>query len=121
MTPVEIAARTWLLGWVVGKSRRSAPPVPTTNSPDPPLPVEVPVGILRGESLVVVIVAVDHEVGSGVVQRLPERRDVLIVAVLSGAEPRVMPDRDRAVCLARAQVVRQPASLFGRGLASPDR
>ena len=69
------------------------------------------VGVLRGESLVVVVVAVDDQLGASRVELLPEGRDVPVVAVLSRAETRVMPDRKRAMCAGRGEVLVEPSTL----------
>ena len=53
--------------------------------------------ILRPEPLVIVVVAVDDDVRPGPVERVPERPDRGVVAVHARAEPRVVPDRHRAL------------------------
>ena len=92
-------------------SRISPPPVPTTISTMPAVRVAVAVRVLRREPLVVVVVAVQDEVGAGVVQDVPERRDRRVVAVLAAAEPRLVPHRERAPGVAAAQVLAEPLEL----------
>src|SRR3954452_6299211 len=48
---------------------------------DPARPILVAIGVLWRETFVVVVVAVDDEVGARVVERLPERVDRAIVAM----------------------------------------
>src|SRR5262245_45588426 len=54
--------------------------------------IEPSVWILRSETLVDVIVAVDHEIDIELVQRAPQITQVGIVAVLARREERTMPD-----------------------------
>src|SRR6188472_2722278 len=68
--------------------------------PDAALPVLLPAGVLGREALVVVIVPVDDDVDARAVERGPEGRDGLVVAVEPGAEARVVPDRHRAAGIA---------------------
>src|SRR6185503_4221340 len=75
-------------------------------------------GVLRRKPLVVVIVAVDHKLGVRRVQGVPERGNPRVVPVLAGAEPRVMPDRERAVGRAGRQVVGEPFALRRRRSAA---
>jgi hypothetical protein len=58
------------------------------------LRIRAAVGILRCEPLIIMIVAVDHHVGIGPIQGLPERFHLGITAVLSGTEQRMMPIRE---------------------------
>src|SRR4051812_7660247 len=69
---------------------------PHDELPDPAVAVLMPGRILRREPLVVVIVAVHDQVRAGRIERLPEGLDRLGIAVDAGAEPRVVPDRERA-------------------------
>ena len=86
---------------------------------DPTFAVLTPIGVLRCEPFVVVVVAVHDDVGTGRVQRAPERVDRRVVAVLvTRAEPGLMPDCERAGRRVRRQVGRQPAALFGIGVAA---
>ena len=68
----------------------------------------LPVGILGGEPLVVVVVAVEHELGAARVQRVPQRADRAVVPVLATAEPRLMEQRQRAAGVARGEVLTEP-------------
>src|SRR4029077_14805874 len=79
--------------------------------PDPARAVLVPCRVLWREPLVVVVVAVDDEVRAGRVQGTPERLDRAGIAVESGTESRVMPDRERAQRGRRLQICRQPSTL----------
>ena len=70
----------------------------------------------RREAFVVVLVTVQHDVDTRVVQRVPRvrhRRDT--GCVLAGAEPWVMPHRRRAHGRVRGEVAAQPRELFRVG------
>src|SRR5437667_2071932 len=73
-------------------------------------------GRLRRESLVVVLVPGDHDVGPGVVQRLPQRLRRRQAAVLRPrAEPRMVPVGDGALLGAGREVLAQPRFLRRAG------
>ncbi len=67
--------------------------------------------VLGGEPLVVVVVAVEHQLRTGVVEVLPELRGLGVVAVRPRAEPGVVPHRQRAPGPAGLEVPGQPADL----------
>ena len=99
----------------VGGGRNGAPPVPTVNARDAGR-VGGSDAIHRREAFVVVLVTVQHDVDTRVVQRVPcvrHRRDT--GCVLTGAEPRVMPHRRRAHGRVRREVAAQPRELFRTG------
>ena len=75
MTPCVTLFRTWLLARIVEKLRSDAPPVPTTNSRMPVAGVGRPTRCLWREPLVVVVVAVEDDVGARRVELVPERGD----------------------------------------------
>ena len=87
------------------------PPVPTTNWRIPAVGIGLPGRILRCEPLVIVVVAVEDDVGAGRVECGPERRAGLAVAVIPGTEPRLVPDGDGAVRRRRREVRGEPATL----------
>src|SRR5216117_2726704 len=73
-------------------------------------------GRLRCEALVVVLVPVEHDVGPGVVQRLPQRLRRRQAAVLRPrAEPRMVPVGDGALLGAGREVLAQPRFLRRAG------
>ena len=103
-TPNVSAWRATLLGWIVPNGRSPCPPVPTTNE-------RIPCD--RREALVVVIVA-----AAARRRRAPRRGGLQnggephVGAVEPGAEPRVVPVRERAACFRwRARSRPQPAPL----------
>jgi hypothetical protein len=65
-------------------------------------------------------VAVHDDVGTGPVERRPERPDGEVVAVLAGAEPRLMPDRERTAGVACVEVRGQPVTLGGFAVTAFD-
>src|SRR5688572_2259204 len=67
--------------------------------------------VLWGEPLVAVIVAVDHDLGTCCVERLPQAAHLVLVAVLPRAEERVVPVRHHTGARMRGQVGPQPAFL----------
>ena len=96
------------------------PPVPTTNARIPNVASARPHGILRGEALVVVIVPVEHELGSRRVEHLPEGLHPALVAVLTGAVTRVVEVREDVVARVRREVRLEPRDLGRRRAASAD-
>src|SRR6266849_1992033 len=69
-------------------------------------------GRLRRKALIVVLVPGDHDLGAGVVQRLPQRLRRRQAAVLrSRAEPRMVPVGDGALLGAGREVLAQPRFL----------
>src|SRR5690348_1511925 len=82
--------------------------------------VSAPGGILRGEALVVVVVPVEHDIGVGGEQIPPERVINWVVAVLAGAESRLMPVREDARRGMLAQVGREPPLFRGAGRTAAD-
>jgi hypothetical protein len=91
--------------------------------PDPVLGVGRAVRGLRREALVVVVVADDDEVGPVLLERLPQRRDLRLVAVEAAAEQRMVPVGERTRLLvggevgAQPEILRQPTAM-GRLLLS---
>jgi len=67
--------------------------------------------VLRGEALVVVIVAVEHQVGTGGVERVPERTDGPGLAFVAGGEPWVVPEGEGAAGRVGSQVGPEPGRL----------
>src|SRR6476620_10434077 len=67
--------------------------------------------VLRREALVLMVVAVEHYVGTGVVQVVPPISKRVVAAVGTGAEPRFVPVRERAKVLVCGQVVLEPYRL----------
>ena len=117
MTPKVPAMRTSLWAATVGKSRSTRPAGPDDELADARCLVLAAGRILRPEPLVVVVVPVDDDVGAGPVERVPERPDRGVVAVLAGAEPRVVPDRH--ACTSAVDALRSAASQ--RPWADPGR
>ena len=87
---------------------------------DTPLRISSAGGVLRRESLVVVVVAVEDHIHARGVQRLPDRLHLDRVAMLAGAEARVMPIGQRTGCRVRAQIGAQPLLLGRTHLAAAD-
>ena len=113
MTPGPSESRSSLFATGFAKPRIAAPPVPTTNSRMPRLAVDPTRRVLRREPLVVVVVAVDDDVRAGRVERVPERPDRGVVAVLvAGAEAGLVPDRHRAERGMRHEVGGEPLALL---------
>src|SRR5438132_27162 len=75
--------------------------------------IGLPGGILRGETFVIVVMPVEHDIGAGGEQITPERVINRLVAVLAGAESRLMPVREDARRGMLVQVGREPP-LFRR-------
>src|SRR5205085_2123664 len=96
------------------------PPGPDDDLAEATGPLLDPGRRLGREALVVVIVAVDHELRLRVVELGPERPDGRVAAMLAGAEPWVVPDRERAPGGARGEVALQPAALGRAGVAAAD-
>src|SRR4051812_9263239 len=93
---------------------------PDDDLPDSPRPLLGAGRVLGSEPFVVVVVAVDHEVGMGSVEEVPERGHLEVVAMLTRAEPRVMPEGHRAARLARLEVRGEPAPLRRGRVATAD-
>src|SRR5262245_13500352 len=74
--------------------------------------------VLRREALVVVVVAVDDDVGAGRNERLPERPGDRVAAVKPRREARMVPDRECAAGVACREVRGEPAALLGIGTAA---
>src|ERR1700704_783590 len=66
---------------------------------------------LRREALVVVIVADEHDVGAGRVERAPDAIGLQAIAMDAGAEARMVPVGERATTLVRSQIGAQPLVL----------
>src|SRR5882762_551353 len=97
---------------------RILPPAAHNKFPNAAVLVELPVRILRRETLVVVIVSVDDHVRPGFVERVPKRLHHGIVPVLPArAEQRLMPVSQRALRRRRSQILLQPLSLRRAGIA----
>ena len=96
MTPWLPADRTSLCAGHRREAAQHRAAGPDDELAHAPRLVLAPGRILRSEPLVVVVVPVDDDIGAGPVERVPERPDRGVAAVLAGAEPRVMPDRQRA-------------------------
>src|SRR5215218_4074202 len=92
-------------------------PRPRDELDQPALVVAPPFRVLRGEPFVVVVVAVQDQVCAAVVQRVPERPDMSVRAVLAAAEPWVVEQRQGAWRPAGRQVVPEPAHLRRIGVA----
>src|SRR5438045_3095537 len=74
-----------------------------------PVRVGGPRGALLGEAFVVVFVSVQDDIGVGVVEVLPDRREVRVAPVgRARREPRLMPVRKRALVRMRGKVVAEP-------------
>jgi hypothetical protein len=73
--------------------------------------IAVAIRVLERETLIVVVVPDDDDIRADLVEQVPERTYSLRVAVLTGAEERVVPVGDRAECVARRQVGREPLAL----------
>src|SRR5437764_13830427 len=85
---------------------------PDDELSNPARVVERAVRRLRGEPLVVVLVAHEDHVGVGIVQRAPERLLQGVVAVRGPrAEAGVVPHGERAVRGVRGEVIAQPGEL----------
>src|ERR671921_697346 len=76
-------------------------------------------GRLRGEALVVVVVAVYDHVGVRPVEYPPDRPHHGLVAVLAGAEEGVVEVGQRAPRPVLAEVLPEPVRLAGTGAAAP--
>src|SRR5450432_310941 len=83
--------------------------------------VELAVGILRGEAFVIVVVAVDDDVGSGLEECIPERLHERVVTVLAaGAEQRLVPVSESAAVSGTSEILREPLALGRVGVAPSD-
>src|SRR5690606_38450004 len=80
-------------------------------------PIPLAGRVLRGESFVHVVVAVDDPGCPGGMEHLPERGDLLDVAVLARAEARVVPDRPDAGRRVAREIRPQPGHLLGVAVA----
>src|SRR5215471_7993406 len=77
------------------------------------------IGRLGSEPFVVVIVAVDDNVGIGVVERLPQGLDFQVIAVrAAGTEERLVPVGQRASHRMRGEIGAQPFFLWRAGFAA---
>src|SRR5437660_5192967 len=80
--------------------------------PNPARRVARTAGVLRRESLILVRVAGQHQVGVRIIEVCPPRREVGVMAlVLIGGKPRVMPVGKRALRSVRGEVGLQPSLL----------
>jgi hypothetical protein len=70
----------------------------------------------RGEALVVVIVAHEHEVHPGAVEDAPDLGHLRVVPVTPQREHRVMPVRERAARRVRGEVGADPLELRRAGV-----
>jgi hypothetical protein len=76
---------------------------------------------LRGEALVIVVMAADHDIGVGVVERLEKRPNSEVVAVgAAGAEERLVSVGERAGDRMRGEIGTQPFFLGRTGFVAPD-
>src|SRR5258708_8479437 len=76
------------------------------------------IGRLRGKTLVIVIVAGDHDIGVGLIERLEERLNGEVVAVLAaGAKERLVPVSERAAGGMHGEIGAQPFVLGRTGFA----
>jgi hypothetical protein len=66
-----------------------------------------------------VVVAVDDHLCAGLVERIPDREDFRVVAVLTGAEPRVMPIGEDTFARVGREVGAKPLLLL-TSRAAPD-
>ena len=80
--------------------------------------IQIAVGVLRGETFIVVGVAVDDQVGSGVVENLPERLHGGSCVGRRGSVERGMPESHGAGSGIRGQVGLKPLPLGRSGCAS---
>src|SRR5581483_6853372 len=70
-----------------------------------------PSGVLRREALVQVVVAGQHDVRAGLVERLPDRLHLSAIAVLARAEARMVPVGEGTGGGMGGEVIAQPALL----------
>ena len=92
---------------------------PDDELADPAGRVGPGVGVLRGEALVGVVVAVEDDVRAGVVERLPERpRGRRRRPSCAGGEARVVPEGERAGRGMGGEVCAQPLLLRRAGAAA---
>src|SRR4029079_16745575 len=84
--------------------------------PDP-VAGDLLVRLLRREALVVVVMAVEHDLRTRRGEVLPERRVLGITPVAPGGEPRRVPVGERAGRGVRGEVLAEPRFL-GRALAA---
>src|SRR5581483_10235054 len=97
-------------------------PRPDGDLPDTEGRVGGAVGALRREALVDVLVAVEDEFGAVVVEGVPQRTDLEVVAVAGpGVEPGMVPDGHGAPGRAGSEIGPQPALLGAARLAATDR
>src|SRR5215472_1465618 len=81
-----------------------------------------PIGPLRGEAFVVVVVAVEHDVGAGLIEVVPEVFHLGAVSVLvARAEQRYVPKRQRATRGVLLKILSQPLFLRGSLAAAANR
>src|SRR5713101_2149405 len=74
---------------------------------------------LRGEALVIMVVAADHDIGVGFVKRLEERLSGEVVAVrAAGTEERLVPVGERASGGMRGEIGSEPFFLGRTGFAA---
>src|SRR5260370_971714 len=79
------------------------------------------IGRLRGEALVIVIMAGDHDIGVGFVERLEERLNGEVVAVgAAGTEERLVPISKCTGGGVRGEIGAQPFLLRRTGFAAAD-
>ncbi len=83
--------------------------------------IEAPPWVLRREPLVIVIVPVEHHVGAGRIQDIPERLDRQVRSMGAGAISRMVPiSEDIGLCV-RSEVGPEPRHLGRAGAATADR
>ena len=83
--------------------------------------ISIAIGILRSEPFVIVVVAVNDHIGIGIVQRLKERLDFQVIAMLSArAEQRLVKVRKGASLRMTGQIGAQPFLFTRRCVASAD-
>ena len=67
--------------------------------------------VLRREALVVMVVAIQHDLGARSIEDVPERLDGRDVAVLAGCEARMMPVGEDVVARVIREVRPEPPAL----------
>ncbi len=77
--------------------------------------------ILRCEPLVVVVMPIQYDIGTGIIERLPERLRKGLIAVLSGAETRMVPVGEGAGGRMSGEIGTQPLLLRRARLAAAHR
>src|SRR6266513_192242 len=113
--PVRVAVALLAVGGNRAEEILAVPAGAHDELADAALRVPLAVGRLGREALVKMLVSVEYDLRVSLVERLPQRPQIHLAAVVSRAEPGVMPHREGAGDPVRGEGGAQPLLLRGPG------